>query len=218
MHSVETLNILGYRNEAVANTFFRQKHETRHVAILLPGLGYTAHMPIMYYPGRLLVARGADVLRVEYTYSRRPDFQALSDEGQDRWFHADVLAAYDAALAQRDYERLTLVGKSIGTLAIGYLLTTKAQLPQPQCVWLTPLLKNEQLRAQIKQVKHRALFVIGTADPEYDQARLAEVRQATSGESIVIDDADHNLEIAGDVAQSIRAIQQVIDGIQKFLG
>ncbi|MBI4560443.1 MAG: type II toxin-antitoxin system VapC family toxin [Candidatus Rokubacteria bacterium] len=100
MHSVETLNILGYRNEAVANTFFRQKHETRHVAILLPGLGYTAHMPIMYYPGRLLVARGADVLRVEYTYSRRPDLvvevtDSLIRESA-RLAEAHRLRAYDA--------------------------------------------------------------------------------------------------------------------------
>ena len=218
MYSAETLNIVGYRHEAVPNTFFRQKGETRHVAILFPGLGYTAHMPVVYYPGRLLAARGADVLRVEYTYNRRPDFQALPDEEQDRWFHADVTAACDAALAQRSYEQVTLVGKSIGTLAIGYLLTTQPRLPRPQCVWLTPLLRNERLRAQIKQVRHRALFVIGTADPQYDPAKLAEVQQATEGDRIVIEGADHSLEIAGDIVQSIRALGRIMEGIQKFLG
>ena len=217
MYSIETLNIRGSQNEAVANTFFRQKQETRHVAILLPGLNYTAHMPVVYYPGQLLVARGADVLRVEYTYSRQPGFQALPDVEQDQWFRADVSAAFDAALAQRDYKRVILVGKSIGTLAVGYLLTTKTWLLQPECVWLTPLLQNEQLCAQIKQVRHRALFVIGTSDPQYEQAKLAEVEKATGGESIVIDGADHSLEIGGDVVLSIRAMQRVVEGIQKYL-
>src|SRR5439155_18580695 len=142
-----------------------------------------------------------DVLGVEYTYGRQPRFQALPDVEQDQWFRADVSAVFDAALAQRNYERVTLVGKSIGTLAVGDLLTTKTRLPRPECVWLTPLLGNERLCAQIKQVRHRALFVIGTSDPEYDQAKLAEMERATGGESIIIDGADHSLEIGGDVVR-----------------
>lgn len=218
MSSLETLNIAGYRNGAIPNTFFRQERETRHVAILFPGAGYTAHMPVVYYPGRLLVAQGADVLRVEYAYNKRPDFQALSDAEQYRWLYTDVSAAYDAALSQRDYARVTLVGKSIGTLAMGHLLTSGKPLPEVQCVWLTPLLRNEELIRQIKQVKHRALFVIGTADRVYDATKLAEVQQATAGDALVIEGADHSLEIVGDVLQSVRALLEIMQRMQKFLG
>lgn len=218
MYSFETLNIRGYRNEPVANTFLRQKRETRHLAVLFPGLGYTAHMPVLYYPGQLLVERGADVLRVEYTYIRLPDYQASSGEERARRLYADVSAALDLALAQREYGQVTLIGKSIGTRAVGHLLSTRTQLPGLQCIWLTPLLRDPALRAQIKQVRHRALFVIGTADPQYDAGALAEVRQATGGDGLVIDGADHGLEIDGDVVQSIRVMQQVVEGIQRFLG
>jgi predicted alpha/beta-hydrolase family hydrolase len=218
MYSFETLNIRGYRNEPVANTFLRQKHDTHHLAVLFPGLGYTAHMPVLYYPGQLLVDRGADVLRVEYAYIRRPDYQAAPGAERARWLYADVSAALDLALAQREYGQVTLIGKSIGTRAAGHLLSTRAHLPRLQCIWLTPLLRDQALCAQIKQVKHRALFVIGTADSQYDAGTLAEVRQATGGDSLVIDGADHGLEIGGDVVQSIRVMQQVIEGIQRFLG
>lgn len=218
MYSIETLNIVGYRNQTVPNTFFRQGNETAHVAILFPGLGYTAHMPAVFYPGRLLVARGADVLSVEYTYNKIPDFQALADEEQDRWFYADVTAACDVALSQRRYEQVTLVGKSIGALAIGHLLTSGRRLPRVQCIWLTPLLRNERLIDQIKRVKHHALFVIGTADRSFDSAKLAEVQQATAGEVVIIEGADHGLEIAGDVIQSLRALEGVVEKMQKFLG
>ena len=40
--------------------------------------------------------------------------------------------------------------------------------------------------------------MVGTADSHYDPAKLAEVQQATAGEVMVIENADHSLEIAGD--------------------
>ena len=217
MYSITALKIVGCRNEAVPNTFFQQDGETRHLAILFPGYGYTAHMPAVYYPGRLLLTRGADVLSVEYTYGRRPEFQSLPDEERIRWLQADAAAACNAALAQREYERVTLVGKSIGTLAVAHLLTTEGRLRSPQCIWLTPLLRNARLRAQIKQAPHRALFVIGTADPQYDAARLAELQQATAGEVLVIEGADHSLEITGDVLASLHALEQVMEAMGEFV-
>ncbi len=102
-----------------------------------------AQMPLMYYPGRLLLESGADVFLVGYNYSQRPDFQSAPVEERDLWLRTDAIAAYQAALAQRNYERVTLVGKSIGTRAIGHLLATEERLPSLRCVWLTPILRNE---------------------------------------------------------------------------
>jgi len=217
MHSIETLDVIGHCNEVLPSTFFRQKHETTHIAVLFPGFGYTVQMPLMYYPGRLLVESGADVLLVGYNYSQRPDFHSASADERDLWLRADTIAAYEAASTQRNYDRVTLVGKSIGTRAIGHLLATQERLPSPQCVWLTPILGNERLCAQIKQRPHRALFVVGTADSHYDPVKLAEVQQATGGEAVVIENADHSLEIAGDIVKSIRALEGIIAEMQRFL-
>jgi hypothetical protein len=40
--------------------------------------------------------------------------------------------------------------------------------------------------------------------------------QATAGQAMVIENGDHSLEIKGDVVESIRALEQVIAGIQNF--
>ncbi len=218
MHSIETLNIIGHRNEVLRSTFFRQKDEAVHIAVIFPGFGYTAQMPLMYYPGRLLLQSGADVLLVGYNYFQRPDFRSAPDEERDVWLRTDTMAAYEAALVQRDYERVTLVGKSIGTRGMGHLLTGTEPLPSPQCVWLTPILRNDQLCAQIIQRPCPSLFVVGTADSHYDPVKLAEVQQATGGEAMVIEDADHSLEIPGDIVKSIRALEGIIAEIRKFLG
>ena len=218
MVSLEPLEITGYGNAPVPNIFFWQTEKTRHLAILFPGLGYSSHMPMLYYPGRLLVLHGADVLRVEYAYDRNPDFHSLSAEERSRWLHADAEAAFSRAWSQREYDQITLVGKSIGTLAVGYLLTTHPKVREPRCVWLTPLLRNDELKAQIVRTRHRSLFVIGTADPHYDPVTLGGILKATGGESIVIDHADHSMEIQGDLQESIRVLQRIMLGIQGFLG
>jgi hypothetical protein len=216
MISVSTLDIKGYQHQAVPNTFMRQDRETSHLAILFPGMGYAASMPVLYYPGRILVGQGADLLGLEYDY-KRSSFQALSDEEQDRWFFADISAACDTGLAQRSYEQVTVLGKSIGTLAMGHLLTTEPRLQEARWIWLTPLLRNERLRDQIKQIKHRALFVIGSADGHYDLGLLAEVERATGGDSLVIGGANHSLEIEHDIMQTIHALERVLEAIKRFL-
>jgi hypothetical protein len=217
MYSSTTLDIRGHRGVAVPNAFFAQDSETHHLALVFPGLGYTAHMPVLYYPRRLLLERGADVLLVEYDYREQANLRMPPDPERDRWFFDDVTAASGAGLGQRPYSRVTLVGKSLDTLAMGYLLTEDTRLPQAQCVWLTPLLHDDRLRAQVTRARGPSLFVIGTADGHYDPAYLDEVRLASGGESVVIRSADHSLEIEGDILGSIRAIEQTVRAMQRFL-
>jgi pimeloyl-ACP methyl ester carboxylesterase len=217
MFSFSTLTITGYNDVPVPHTFVRQEAEAQRVAILLPGVGYTAHMPLLYYPMRLLLTLGADVLRVEYEYNRREGYASLSFGERVRWLLADATAACRAALAQRPYQQVTLVGKSLGTLAMGHLLTSEPALAQAQAIWLTPLLGNERLRAQVQQARPRSLFAVGTADPYCDLTHLAEIQQITGGETVVIEGADHSLEIEGDVMQSLQAVEQVMRAVQAFL-
>jgi alpha/beta superfamily hydrolase len=131
--------------------------------------------------------------------------------------NADATAACSVALKRRSYDQVALIGKSIGTLVLGHLISTHPELDEPRCIWLTPLLRNERLRSQITQTRHRGLFVIGTADPHYDHAKLAAIQEATGGESIIIQGADHSMEIDGKVAESIQALQRIMLGIQSFL-
>jgi len=214
-----TLDVPGYQNRPVPHTFMRQEARTDHLGIVYPGYRYRATMPVLYYSAGLLLDRGADVLRVETAYDACADWQALSQAERDRWFAADAEGACAAALAQRAYRRVTLVGKSIGTLAVGHLVSACAVLDSLEtgCVWLTPLLRDERLCAQMARAAGRALFVSGTADPHYALERLAELERVTGGQSVVIEGADHSLEVAGDVPGSLRAMERVVTALVRFL-
>jgi hypothetical protein len=212
---MEKLDITGYHDEPVPNTFFRQQHDTDHIAIILPGMGYTSHMPVLYYPASLLLFIGADVMRIEYDYSNRPDFLQLTGAERVNWLISDVSASCKAGLSQRCYQKITLIGKSIGTIAMGRLLTNDTMFNKARAIWLTPVFRNEELRKQVQQCRQKSLFVIGTADPNYDPVFLEEI--TARGEILVIDGADHSLEIEGDPLQSLKAMEKLIEAIKRFL-
>jgi len=63
---------------------------------------------------------------------------------------------------------------------------------------------------------HRALVVIGTADPAYDAARVEALRAVSGCAVLVIPDAEHALEVPGDVVRSVRAVEQALRAVQRF--
>jgi hypothetical protein len=217
MYEKKSLEIAGYRGLPVPNTFFRQQGETDHLGLVLPGQAYTSQAPLLFYPGQMLLSRGADVCLVDYAYDRNPDFGRLLVEEQGRWFFADVDAALQAAAAQRSYYRVTFVGKSLGTLGMGHMLSRAESLAGAYAVWITPLLRIEPLRAQIREWGGLSLFAIGTNDAHYDPKLLEEVRAATDGEAVVVEGGDHILGVGGDVWQSLRALEQVMRAVDAFL-
>ncbi len=217
MATGKSLAIEGYRGEPVPNTFLRQQGETVRLAILLPGLGYTCDMPLFYYAVKLLTAGGADLLAVEYAYNRRADFRDLPQSEQRRWLLADATAAYRAGLAQRAYEDVTLIGKSLGTLAMPHLLATADAFESVRAVWFTPLLSEDSVRQQLLGGREPKLVVIGIADPYYDPATLAGIQSATGREVLVVEDADHSLQVPGDVVRSVQALEQAMRGVQRLI-
>ena len=212
------LDITGYQGRLVPNEFVRPEGSVGRLAILLPGFAYTCDMPLFYYAESLCVAAGIDVLRVEYAYNTVPGFLNLPDDETDRWLAADVTAAYRAAIEQGAYRELVLIGKSIGTVAMAYLLTMTDRFAGPvRAVWLTPAFGLPHLTELMVRCPDPSLIVIGDADHHYDPAALARLRATTSPEVLVIPGADHSLEIPGDLTASIAALQQTMQAVERFL-
>lgn len=216
MFTRTTLQIRDHNHQPLPNTFLKQDWNADHLVLVFPGLNYSADLPAVYYPTQLLADHGFDVLRVEYRYGVDPSFEAASGDERSRRIRVDALAAGRAGLEQRQYNQVTLVGKSIGTLAMGHLLEEKA-FQQADCIWLTPILSNAQLRSQIQRARPRSLFVIGTEDQFYDEARLSELEISTHGKSVVIPKADHSLEIRGKTLDSLRAMEDVLSALEAFV-
>lgn len=213
--TISSLDIVGYKNQPVPNTWLTHQAPAKHLGIVLPGYRYSADMPPMHYAGRALLEQGADLLSVDYAYYRT-DFMKQPKSEQDRWMSSDILAVCDAVLSQCSYETFTLVGKSLGTVAMGHLLADR-RFQQAACIWLTPLLTVAQLCSQIETARPRSLFVIGTADHYYKPDMLKQLENITNGRALVLEGVDHSLEIQGDIPGSLRALNQITQVVQEFL-
>jgi hypothetical protein len=210
-----SLDVVGYKNQQVPNTFFIQPTPTKHLGIILPGYRHSVDMADLHYAGRILLEGGADLLRVEYAYNRT-DFMGQSNIEQDKWISTDVFAICNAALAHRSYSQITLVGKSLGTLAMGHLLED-SRFQSATCVWETPILTVEWLCSQIEQVHPRSLFMFGTADKFYKPDILEHLENVTKGRSVIIEGAHHGLEVLDDIPKSLMALNQIVQALQEFL-
>lgn len=209
----EQLAIEGFNGLTVPNSFLRQAAGSQSLALFFPGLNYNCDMPLFYYAQEYLDGRGDDLLRVEYDY--RADYLSLAASDRHEQIDGDATAAYLAGLGQGEYRRVTLIGKSLGTIAIARLLATGAIADvEARFVWLTPILHNETVREQIRRLRQQSMIVIGTDDPDYDPALLDELAAA---EAVVAPGADHGFDIPGDVPGSVQAVASVVEALQRFL-
>ena len=213
---LKTLDALGYKDQKVPNTFVVQSNPTGHLGIILPGYRHSADMADLHYAGRILMEQGADLLRVEYLYYQT-DYLNQTESGQNQRISEDVFAVCNACLAFRPYDEITLVGKSLGTKGMGFLLGDE-RFQKADCVWSTPPLTTEWLYSRIEQVHPRSLFIFGTADDYYKPEILQHLVSVTNGRSVVIEGANHGLEVPESISRSLQGLGQIVRGLQEFLG
>jgi hypothetical protein len=129
----------------------------------------------------------------------------------------DVEASFRAITEEEKQEVVCLVGKSLGTLALGHLLETREDLRDAKTIWLTPLIKNPELLEQMLAYMKDAILVIGAKDPHFDRDIIERLNATTQLGGIVIEEANHSLEIEGDVTKSLRVLMQIVSVLQQFL-
>ncbi|MFN2299397.1 MAG: hypothetical protein ACK2UB_11145 [Anaerolineales bacterium] len=210
-----SLDVVGYNRLPVPVSIVLQPEATDHLGVILPGYRHTVDMPDLHYAGRVLIGKGADVLRVEYAYPKT-DFMKRSQQEQSDWLAADVRAACAAGLARREYRKITLIGKSLGTLAMCHLLEDK-RFSAAKCVWSTPILASAWLCGQIRKHRPPSLFIIGTADHFYRPDVLQELTDATKGRALVLEKVHHGMEIEGDIAGTLAALRRFTDALETFI-
>lgn len=217
MVSRDQLTIRGYNDRSLKNIFFRHSDRPNKVAIIFPGLAYNHQMPLLHYTINTMVDSGLNVLAVDYDYSNNPDFMQQSQSVRFDWMLEDVEAAVRVATKEENQEIVCLAGKSLGTLALGHLLETHEELRGVKTIWLTPLIKNPQLLEQMLAYIKDAVMVIGTKDQHYDSDIIDRLNANTQLSGIVIERANHSLEIEGDTTQSLQVLMQIVTIIQQFL-
>ena len=150
-----------------------------HVALILPGAGYTVQAPLLHWPMLALAEAGWDVWSI--------DWHADVDDAarQDmRGFVESALATAEAALPAPPE---LVLAKSLGTFALPHFAQQDVR-----GVWLTPILSDPGVADALARVSpERHLAVGGTADPSWRPDLVG----ATSARLVSVEAANHSLEL-----------------------
>jgi acetyl esterase/lipase len=188
----------------VQHHFVTQEGGSDKLLIILPGRGYTAEHPVLYYLRSVALELGYDVLSVQY------GFQAgqvdLTAENMP-YVQDDVEQARKAVLS-RGYSKICVAGKSMGT-PLAVTLAHGINEAQVSLLLLTPIGGAAQPLDNIP-----VLAVIGTADAAY----AADMIKDEGGLSWrVFEGLDHSLEVRGDWRASLAVLPEIIEVCAGFL-
>lgn len=208
-YKIEMLEVQGY-DAPVPNTYWSHGSDT--LMILLPGLGYTNDMPIMFYLHQLSTGRGYDVLQVNYDYRSVP--RETSAEDWSARMLADVRPTIDAALAKGTYRHIVLAGKSIGTRVMATLLAHGFDMATGY-IWLTPLFVSEPVK-QAAMKNGPSVAVFGDADYAVANVHLPTIAQA-GVEMVIQPGGDHGMMLPGRVPESISDLARAMQEVDSWL-
>lgn len=217
MLNISDLDFPGYKSQSTLGKFFQHEEPASRLAVIFPGYGYTCERAMLHYPMQLLLAEGIDALQVNYSFDNKPGFWQSGDQTRALWFGTDALAAMRTVMAKGTYEEITMVGKSLGSLAVAHVSTFLHHYTAMRGVVFTPLLKNPGLVQQLIAFQGSLLLVVGTADTMHDPAALKEIQAARDVTVIEVEGADHSLEVKSDVMRSLDLLKMVMEGVKQFL-
>ncbi|MFW9849284.1 MAG: hypothetical protein ACFFF4_09090 [Candidatus Thorarchaeota archaeon] len=214
---LEILDIRGHDGKDIMNSLLKQKSGPGPISIIFPGLHYNVDMPLLYYSTGVLLESGHSVLSVDTSYSHKKDFMEGTSQERSKWMFEDARAVFEAVSKLDGYSLAVLVGKSLGTIQIGYYIENYNIMQNSRIVWLTPLLKQEWLVQQMTAHKGKSLIVIGSADPHYSDEILGTIVEVGRSELLTVIQGNHSLDVPGGLLESMKQLTDVVSKMRDFV-
>lgn len=202
------IDLLKFENDKYSVDVSHFKLEQANgIVIVFPGAGYSHMGPCIYYPSTALYENGYELLNIEY------DFRKDRLDGDSQSVYAD----YCDFLIE-NIQSLSLKGeviaftKSVGTRIVGSVNTSVFD----KIIWSTPALKDDFVMDSISKLGSKSLVVIGSNDPFYSVEAIKKLKE-NSVNTMVIQDADHGLDIDNDLNRSLDEMKKIISRTLDFV-
>ncbi|MGB3569245.1 MAG: alpha/beta family hydrolase, partial [Priestia megaterium] len=160
-----------------------------------------------------MLKHGIDVVHIHYTYSKELMTKS-TDEIADVMMK-DIDLVLQDVLSHNNYKNIIFAGKSLGTIPLIQRVMKDEVYKDAVMLLLTPLLTRSELFESLLENTHKGLLVIGSRDYYYAEEVY---RLKTNKMNIeVIENADHSLDVLYSPVESLKALETVLNGIEKLL-
>ena len=211
---INRYEVSGYRGRRIRYTAFSTNKDSNSLAIMFPGIGYTVQGPVFHFATGLYLNKGTDVLQLEYPYEDS-FYEQFTDGQLCEAVIYDSGALIDQFLKERKYDNFYLVGKSFGTIAMSNELRN-TRFNDAKAVWLTPLMKRDDVWAAMYESTGKGLCIIGDQDHHYDENRLKQLDEQLNFITKLYPNVHHGLEYEGDILKSVDILKGIIHEIDRF--
>jgi alpha/beta superfamily hydrolase len=211
MSGFHSLPLETHDGRPLPHTFY--EGEGAGLLIVLPGLHYGPDGPVLYLLAKQLQEQGWDTLGVTYGFQAAMSFPWTEHAGD---MLAECRAALEVALGRREYPRVAIVGKSLGTIVLVQLCAQGVVPDGARVAHLTPPVGNPVFDAAFVETRQPAYIAIGTQDTFYDESALKALTEKRPASVRVLEGADHGLDVKGDLAATLRVVGRVVEDMSQF--
>ncbi|WP_214702106.1 MULTISPECIES: alpha/beta family hydrolase [unclassified Exiguobacterium] len=212
MYEVTVGHVKGTNGIPVSYSYLQADSSSDTLVMLLPGYGYTNDSPMFRYTTGLCLENGLNVLEINYNYR---------DERYDsvdvfKVVVEDVRLVIDQVLHNYSVQQYIVVGKSLGTIAMASELTRNV-FHDAKLIWLTPLLKQDDIYEAIQSHKGQQIVLMGTADQHYVLERIEHLEHLALTELEIVEQMNHSLEYTGNTYESLRLLETLLKRVEQFM-
>ena len=187
-----------------------QQETADNLVIILPGAGYTTQAPLLHFTTSLFYTKGFDVLHINYSFSKQ-ELSYLSEKD----FTIEIQRTIGKAIENKKYKNIFVVAKSIGTIALSYLLHNK-MLKDAKTIWLTPLLQRDDVFKAMVTSENKGLCIIGDKDSCFIAERFEKLKNNRQLTFHLVEGGNHSLELDGLPIESVEILKGVLMEISNF--
>ncbi|MEK4670836.1 alpha/beta hydrolase [Niallia sp. FSL R7-0271] len=199
-----------FDSNSIPFRLIEQQETADNLVIILPGAGYTTQAPLLHFTTSLFYTKGFDVLHINYSFSKQ-ELSYLSEKD----FTIKIQRTIGKAIENKKYKNIFVVAKSIGTIALSYLLHNK-MLKDAKTIWLTPLLQRDDVFKAMVTSENKGLCIIGDKDSCFIAERFEKLKNNRQLTFHLVEGGNHSLELDGLPIESVEILKGVLMEISNF--
>ncbi len=185
---------------------------SKKLAVIFPGIGYTADRPLLHYSRRIAADYGYEIRVMNYSGFPRKikgDRKRMEESFEIAMQQSmEMLSDIDMT----DYEDIILIGKSIGTIAAAKIASESVARDRIRLVLYTPL--EETFAFSFG----KAIAFTGDDDPWVgrEKSRIPEICESRGIPCTLLPSANHSLE-SSNVFADMEALSRIMKQTEIFI-